>query len=64
VVLFQTGCDVIVITPPGGTTRNLFIADFERTTILNGLDVVRLFVFGWDFPSGGEIFGFVCAKRP
>jgi len=24
---------------------------------LNGLDVIRLFVFGWDFPTGGEILG-------
>ena len=26
-------------------------------SILNGLDVIRLFLFGWDFPTGGEILG-------
>jgi len=24
-------------------------------SILNGLEVIRLFVFGWDFPTGGVI---------
>ena len=26
-------------------------------SILNGLDVIRLFLFGWDFPTGGENLG-------
>jgi len=26
-------------------------------SIFNGLDVNRLFLFGWDFPTGGEILG-------
>jgi len=30
VVLFQAGCDVIVISPPGGAARNFLIADSER----------------------------------
>jgi len=25
--------------------------------ILNGLDVIRLLVFGWDFPTKGEYLG-------
>jgi len=24
-------------------------------SILNGLDVIRIFLFGWDFPTGGEM---------
>jgi len=32
VVLFQAGCDVIVISSPGGAARNLLIADSERAT--------------------------------
>jgi len=32
VVLFQAGCDVIVISPPGGAARNFLIADSERAT--------------------------------
>ena len=26
-------------------------------SILNGLDVIRLFLFGWDFPNEGKILG-------
>jgi len=37
---FQAGCDVIVISPPGGAARNFLIADSERATFL---DVIRLF---------------------
>jgi len=25
---------------------------------LNSLDVIQLFVFGWDFPTGAKIWGF------
>jgi len=25
---------------------------------LNGLDVIRLFVFGWDFRTGAKVWGF------
>jgi len=32
VVLFLAGCDVIVISPPGGAAGSLLIADSERTT--------------------------------
>jgi len=36
VVLFQAGCDVIVIYLPGGAARNFLIADSDRPTpILN-----------------------------
>jgi len=32
VVLFQAGCDVIVISPPWGAARNFLIAHSERLT--------------------------------
>jgi len=31
-VLLSTGCDVIVISPPGGATRSFLICDSERAT--------------------------------
>jgi len=31
-VLIQAGCDVIVISPPGGTAHNLLIDDSEKAT--------------------------------
>jgi len=31
-VLLQPGYDVIVISPPGGAARNLFIANSEKAT--------------------------------
>ena len=33
-------------------------------SILNGLDVIRLFLFGWDFPTGGESFGVLGQNDP
>ena len=33
-------------------------------SILNGLDVIRLFLFGWDFPTGGEILGVLGQNDP
>jgi len=32
-------------------------------SILNGLDVIRLFLFGWGFPTGAKFWGF-WAKCP
>jgi len=32
VVLFQAGCDDIVISPPGGATRHILITDYEKAT--------------------------------
>jgi len=32
VISFQAGCDVIVISSPGGAARNIMIADSERAT--------------------------------
>jgi len=32
-------------------------------SIVNGLDVIRLFVFGWDFPTGGRNFGVVFGQN-
>jgi len=32
VVLIQAGCEVIMISPPGGAARNFLIADSERAT--------------------------------
>ena len=31
---------------------------------MNGLDVIRLFLFGWDFPTGGEILGVLGQNDP
>jgi len=33
-------------------------------SILNGLDVIRLFLFGWDFSTGGEISGVLGQNDP
>jgi len=31
---------------------------------VNGLYVIRLFIFGWDFPTGGEILGVLGKMTP
>jgi len=33
-------------------------------SILNGLDVIRLFLFGCDFPTGGEMLGVLGQNDP
>jgi len=33
-------------------------------SILNGLDVIQLFVFGWDFPTGAKFWGFLGKMTP
>jgi len=38
--------------------------NWHLLSILNGLDVIRLFVFCWDFPTGGRKFGGFWAKWP
>jgi len=35
----------------------LFMFNWHFLSIFNGLDVIRLFLFGWDFPTGGEMLG-------
>jgi len=35
----------------------IFMFNWFFLSILNGLDVIRLFVFGWDFPTWGEMLG-------
>jgi len=45
-------------------TDFIIIFNCHFLSILNGLDVIRLFVFGWDFPTGGEILGFVRKNDP
>jgi len=69
-VFLQTGKNVIVISPLGASYIILhdlfwkgdpkFIIMFYRQMlpIFNRLRVVRLFHFGWDFPTAGEIWGF------
>jgi len=42
-----------------GDHDNMFMFDWHFLSILNGLDVNRLFLFGWDFPTGGEIVGVI-----
>jgi len=37
-----------------GDNDFIFMFNWHFLSILNGLDVNRLFVFGWDFPTGGE----------
>jgi len=34
-----------------------FHVQLTLLSILNDLDVIRLFSFGWDFPTGGDILG-------
>jgi len=68
-VLLQTWYDVIVISPPGtpqailhdgfwkGDPDFILMFNWNLLSILNGSDVIRLFLFGWDFSTGGEIVG-------
>jgi len=45
VVIFQAGCDVIVISLPGGVARNFLIADSERAIIVNTRLMMHRFRF-------------------
>jgi len=38
-------------------TPTLYSCSIDTLSILNGIDVIRLFKFGWDFPTGGKIVG-------
>jgi len=40
---------------------NMNMFNWHFLSILNGLEVIRLLVFGWDFPTGGEIL-FILGK--
>jgi len=62
------GNDVIAILSLGGASGNfwlrilkgrpdfILIFNWHFLSTLNGLDVIRLFLFGWDFPTGSEMF--------
>jgi len=45
-------------------TDFMFMFNWHFLSILNGLDVIWLFVFGWDFPTGGEILGVFGQNAP
>jgi len=47
-----------------GNTDFIFMFDWHFLSILNGLDVIRHFVFGWDFPTGGENLGVLGQNDP
>jgi len=42
----------------------IFMFNWHFLSILNGLDVIRLLVCGWDFPTGGEILGIFGKNDP
>jgi len=51
---------ILVISDYGfwkGDPNFIFMFNWHFLSIINGLDVNRLFLFGWDFPTGGEIVG-------
>ena len=47
-----------------GDPNFIFIFDWHLLSILNGLDVIRLLLFGWDFPTGGELLGVLGQNDP
>jgi len=49
---------------PIGDPDFIFMFNWHFLSIMNGLDVIWLFLFGWDFPTGGEIFGFFGQNIP
>jgi len=44
----------LLITYSEWVTRLYIHVQLTLLSILNGLDVIRLFLFDWDFPTGGE----------
>jgi len=70
------GNDVIAISSLGalqvisdygfwkGDSHFIFMFSWHFLSILNGLDVSRLFVFGWDFTTGGAILGVLGQNDP
>jgi len=65
------GNDVIAISSLGGASGNFWLGilkgrprlyihvQWHFLSILNGLDVIQLFVFGWNISTGAKIWGFV-----
>jgi len=70
------GNDVIAISSLGGASGNFWLRilkgdhdfiimfNWNFLSILNGLDVIRLFVFDCDFPTGGEILELLGKNYP
>jgi len=66
------GNDVIAISSLWGASGNFLILkgrpqlyiDDQFLSILNGLDVIRYFLFGWDFLTGGESLGILGQNDP
>jgi len=68
------GNDVIAISSLGvlqvvsdygfckGNADFIFMVNWYFLSILNGLHVIQLFVFGWDFLTGSEMFGKITPK--
>jgi len=72
-VLFQTGYDVIVISQLGGVSGNFSWRILKERPWLpngnfcpnsNGLEVIRHFLFAWDFPTGSKILVFCGEHDP
>jgi len=70
------GNDVIAISSLGelhvisdygfrnGDPDFIFMFNWHFLCILNRLEVIQLFLFGWDFPTGGEILGVLGQNNP
>jgi len=75
-VLLQAGYDVIVIPPPGVALRYftygfwkgdhdfIFMFNWHFLSILNGLEFIQHFVFGWYFPTWSKILVFLGKMNP
>jgi len=47
-----------------GRSRLYNLVQLILLSILNGLGVIRLFIFDWDFPTGGNILGVLGQNNP
>jgi len=75
-VLLHTGYDVMVIYPLGGVSDDFSWRILKERPWLpisgngnvcpnsNGLEVIRHFLFAWDFHTGSEILGFLGKMTP
>jgi len=75
-VLLEAGYDIIVISPLGKLYAifhdGFWKSDHDFLLVIsgnfcpksNGLEVIRHFLFAWDFPTGSEILEFLGEMAP